>query len=152
MARNFTKILEENSKPLLKLAKKSSIKIKKTLEETNESKSKLEIERNKFSPLAQSAATTFFKFQDLQGLSIMYTSGLHFVLVLFNYILKNFHEKDVGFLTKQFITLSTRSVQSMSSSDHEIANCLHLLNGLFPQYFNESEWNSLLQRYLVFRS
>ena len=129
----------------LKASKKSSKEIKHTLNEIKETKTKLEEERSKFYQLAQSTATSFFKIQDLQGLNEMYTSGLHCVLVLYNSILKDYHKSGVNTLTSQFIALTVRFVQSMSSKDHEVANCLHLLNGIFPHQFIDSEWETLLQ-------
>ena len=129
----------------LKVSKKSSKEIKATLEEINETKMKLEKERNKFYALAQSTATSFFKIQDFQGLNVMYTSGLHCVLVLYNHVLKTHHNASVTTLTNQFIMLTIRFVQYMSSKDHAVSNCLHLLNGIFPQHFIDNEWETLLE-------
>ena len=105
----------------------------------------MEEERGKFNPLAQSTATSFFKIQDLSGLNNMYTTGLHVILVLYDYVLLTYRDTGVRELTSRFIALTVRFVQHMSSKEHEIAICLHLLNGLFPHQFKNDEWETFLQ-------
>ena len=129
----------------LKDSKKSSKEIKTTLAEITETKSSLELERGKFALLAQSAATSYFRIQDFSGLNVMYTTGLHVILELYNFTLKKYHNGGVDKLNKNFIALIVQFVQNLSSTEHEVANCLHLINGLFSSKFRENEWDLLLQ-------
>ena len=129
----------------LKDSKKSSKEIKSTLAEISETKSSLELERGKFALLAQSAATSYFRIQDFAGLNVMYTTGLHVILELYNFTLRKYHNGGVDKLNKNFIALIVQFVQNLSSTEHEVANCLHLINGLFSSKFRENEWDLLLQ-------
>ena len=75
----------------------------------------------------------------------MYTTGLHVILELYNFILKKYHNEGVEKLTRNFIALIVQFVKNLSSTDQEIANCLHLINGLFSSKFRDNEWDLLLQ-------
>ena len=128
----------------LQSSKKSAKEIKQTLDENSRIKEELAIERNKYSPLAASAATSFFHIQDIQSLDNMYTTGLHCITVIFDHILKKYHQKPVEKLKSEFIKLVVSFVQNMTSKDHEVPALLHLVAALFQREFPSPNWFNIM--------
>ncbi|CBY08725.1 unnamed protein product [Oikopleura dioica] len=128
----------------LQSSKKSAKEIKQTLDENSRIKEELAIERNKYSPLAASAATSFFHIQDIQSLDNMYTTGLHCITVIFDHILKKYHQKPVEKLQSEFIKLVVSFVQNMTSKDHEVPALLHLVAALFQREFPSQNWFNIM--------
>ena len=74
----------------------------------------------------------------------MYTTGLHCITVMFDHILKKYHQKPVDKLQSEFIKLVVSFVQNMASKDHEVSASLHLVAALFPREFPSQDWFNIM--------
>ncbi len=129
----------------LNLTKTKSVTITDSLSESQKLQTSLDQERNSFLPLASYGSNLFFVISDLSKLDNMYQFSLSSFLRLFQRALQNKQDSGSTELRIHALTTTLLSLvyeyicQSLFKADR-LMFALHLVHGMQPQLFKESEW------------
>ncbi|XP_068211563.1 cytoplasmic dynein 2 heavy chain 1 [Palaemon carinicauda] len=132
----------------LEQAKSSAATIESSLKESGALQESLEKEREAYLPLAEAASNLYFVISDLSKLNHMYRFSLNAFHKLFQ---KALQEPQDGTGTDSRIRVLQRSLidlvycyisRSLFKADHLMFG-LHLVHGMYPDLFQENEWEAL---------